>query len=282
MLPESCTELRYRDEDQNLTALTLGRALMEGRTERQNIFQIPGYLTFWTAWTVSEFGMSITTTALQVLVVLTLHGSASDVGILNASRWLPYLLLGLILGALVDRGRRKPILIRTDLGRGVLLGSVPLLWLVDWLNMPVLMAIMAAFGVLSLLNDSASQSFLPRLVPKQSLLSANARLDQSGAVAQTSGPLLAGGLVTALSAPIAVLFNAATYLVSAVMISRIRLAEPATPRNLKPFNLRHEIGTGLVMVTERLRLWPLPPMAGFCSTAWLAPSSCRSCSLDCV
>lgn len=230
---------------------------MEGRTERQNIFGIPGYPMFWTAWTVSEFGISITTTALQVLVVLTLHGSASDVGILNASRWLPYLLLGLVLGALVDRGRRKPILIRTDIGRGVLLGSVPLLWFVGWLNMPVLMVIMAAFGVLSLLNDSASQSFLPRLVPKQSLLSANARLDQSGAVAQTSGPLLAGGLVTALSAPIAVLFNAATYLVSAVMISRIRLTEPAMPGSREPFDLRREIGTGLRWVYGHKTLAPM-------------------------
>ena len=164
-----------------------GQALNGGENGAAERLWNSGYPMFWTAWTVSEFGISITTTALQVLVVLTLHGSAADVGILNASRWLPYLLLGLVLGALVDRGRRKPILIRTDLGRGVLLGAVPLLWFVGWLNMPVLMAIMAAFGVLSLLNDSASQSFLPRLVPKQSLLSANARLDQSGADFVTHG-----------------------------------------------------------------------------------------------
>lgn len=74
-------------------------------------FRHAGFTRFWTAQTVSEFGSYITTIALQVLVVVTLHGSAADVGSLNASRWLPYLLLGLIVGALVDRRRRQPILV---------------------------------------------------------------------------------------------------------------------------------------------------------------------------
>lgn len=226
-------------------------------TERQGVFAVPGYLQFWTAWTVSEFGVYITTTALQVLVVLTLHGSASDVGLLNASRWLPYLLFGLVLGALVDRRRRKPILIGTDVGRGLLLGSVPILWFTGSLSMPVLLSIMAVFGVLSLLNDSASQSFLPRLVARQSLLTANARLDQSGTVAQTSGPLLAGGLITAFGAPIAILCNAATYLVSALFIARIRFSEPMNVGARKPLELRRDIAVGLRWIYGHKMLAPL-------------------------
>nr|QQZ49200.1 MFS transporter [Phenylobacterium glaciei] len=138
----------------------------------------PGFLAFWTAETVSEFGSYVTTLALQVLVVLTLHGSATQVGLLNASRWLPYLVLGLILGALVDRWRRKPILVATDLGRALLLGVIPGLWLLGWLSLPILMVFVALFGVLTLLNDAASQSFVPRLVSAPDLLAANARLDQ--------------------------------------------------------------------------------------------------------
>lgn len=173
---------------------------MAPSNQRQGVFDHPGFFRFWTASTGSDFGSYITTIALQVLVVITLHGSATDVGFLNASRWLPYLLFGLVVGALVDRRRRQPILVVSDVGRGVLLGVIALLWLVGLLTLPMLMVLMVAFGVLSLLNDAASQSFLPRLVPPSSLLAANARLDQSSSVAQTSGPVVAGALVTAVGA----------------------------------------------------------------------------------
>ena len=89
---------------------------------------------------MSGFGTYITTIALQMLVVLTLGGTATDVGLLNASRWLPYLLLGLVVGAVVERRRRKPILVSTDLGRGILLGLIPLFYMLGWLNLPVLFA----------------------------------------------------------------------------------------------------------------------------------------------
>jgi hypothetical protein len=133
---------------------------------REDVFGHPGFLGYWTAETVSGFGTYVTTVALQVLVVVTLHGSATDVGLLNASRWLPYLPFGLVAGALVDRRRRRPVLVGTDLGRAVLLGLIPLLWLLAALTLPVLLGFVALFGVLSLLNDAASQSFVPRLVPR--------------------------------------------------------------------------------------------------------------------
>jgi len=98
--------------------------------ERRNVFTHPGLVRFWTASAVSDFGGYITTIALQVLVVLTLDGSAADVGFLNASRWLPYLLFGLVVGALVDRRRRQPILVAGDVDRGILLAGIPMLWLV--------------------------------------------------------------------------------------------------------------------------------------------------------
>lgn len=225
--------------------------------QRRDVFRHPGFARFWIAETVSEFGNYITTLALQVLVVLTLNGSAADVGFLNASRWLPYLVLGLVVGALVDRRRRQPILVVTDLGRGFLLGAIPLLWLVGILTLPVLMAFMVVFGILSLLNDSASQSFLPRLVPQSSLLAANARLDQSASVAQTSGPLVAGGLVTALGAPLAVLVDALSYLGSAAAVATIRAAEHGTPTKNQRLSLWREIKDGLGWVYRHRMLAPL-------------------------
>ena len=183
---------------------------------------------FWTAETVSGFGSYVTTLAIQVLVVVTLHESAAGVGLVNAARFLPYLVLGLVVGVLVDRVRRRPVLVATDLGRGLLLVAIPLLALADQLTLGLVVVFMVAFGTLSLLNDSASQSFVPRLVPRPLLTRANARLDQSDAVAQTTGPALAGGLVALLSAPWAVLVDAASFLASAVLVARTRVAEPAS------------------------------------------------------
>lgn len=210
---------------------------------------------FWLAETVSGFGTYITTIALQVLVVVTLGGTALDVGLLNASRWLPYLLLGLVVGALVDRRRRKPLLVGTDLGRGILLGLIPLLWFLGALSLPVLLAVVALIGLFTLLNDSATQSILPRLVPREALLASNARLDQSASVAQTSGPLVAGGLVSLLGAPLAVLVDALTYFFSAIVQASIRVVEPVPVRD--KLHLRRDIAEGLRWVYRHRTLGPV-------------------------
>ncbi|TCZ69024.1 MFS transporter, partial [Paenibacillus albiflavus] len=79
------------------------------------------FVHFWLASTTSNFGTYITTLALQVLVVSNMGGSAVDVGWVSASRWLPYVLLGLIAGVWVDRFHRKTVLVVTDMGRGIIL-----------------------------------------------------------------------------------------------------------------------------------------------------------------
>ncbi|MFI9487625.1 MFS transporter [Promicromonospora sp. NPDC052451] len=201
---------------------------------------------FWAGEAVSELGTYVTTVALQVLVVLTLGASATELGVVNAARWVPYLVLGLVLGVVVDRWRRRPVLITTDLARGVLLGAVPLLWWVGALTVPVLAGFMVVLGVASLLNDAASQSFVPRLVPRSALVRANARLDQTGAVAQASGPAVGGAVTTALGAPLAVLVDAATYLLAAFAVWRAKVPEP------NPVRTATRAGGGLRHATRRL------------------------------
>jgi MFS family permease len=215
-----------------------------------------GFARFWTASTVSGFGTYVTTLAIQVLIVLTLHGGAAGVGLVSAARWLPYLLFGLVAGVLVDRSRRRPLLVTTDIGRGLLLIAIPALALTHRLSIPVLMVFMAVFGLLSLLNDAAFQSFLPRLVPARLLTAANARLDQSDAVAATSGPALAGGLVSLLTAPWAVLVDAASYLISGVLLMRIKVAEPP-PDPAKDRDIRREAAEGLRWIYTHPILRPL-------------------------
>jgi len=190
------------------------------------VFGQPGFLPFWLAGTVSEFGSFVTVLALQVLVVQTLHGNAFEVGLLKSATWLPYVLLGLVVGALIERRRRIPILITADLARAVILFAIPALWLLGWLTLPALLIFVGVFGLFTLLNDSAAQSVLPRIVPAASLLHANARIDQSYTLAETSGPVIAGGLVSLIGAPFAVLVDAARSLFSAAALTRVRLAEP--------------------------------------------------------
>src|SRR4051812_25767089 len=92
------------------------------------LFPPPGFRRFWYAGAVSSFGTYVTLLSLQTLVVLTMGGSAQEVGWLSSARWLPYLVFGLIVGALVDRCARRPVMITTDLVRAVLLAAIPLAW----------------------------------------------------------------------------------------------------------------------------------------------------------
>ncbi len=213
-----------------------------------------GFRLFWAASTVSGFGSQVTTFAVAVLIVTTLDGTAADVGLVNAARWLPYLLLGLVVGALVDRVRRRPLLVGSDLARAALLCAVPLLAWPDLLSVPVLVAIMAVFGLASLVNDAAHQSFLPRLLPREALPWANARLEQSSAAAETSGPAVAGGLVSWLGAPVAVREDAASYVASGLLTARIPVVDPPAPVRGP---LAREIRAGLGWVYGHRMLRPL-------------------------
>lgn len=190
---------------------------------------VPGFSRFWWGEAVSGFGSGITLLALQTLVVVTLQGTAVEVGWLNSARWLPYLVLGLVVGALVDRTRRRPVMIITDLTRAVLLSLIPLAWILDLLTFGLLLIFVVLFGTASLINDAASMSFLPRLVPRPQLQRAHARLDSADAVAQTAGPAVAGALIRVVGAPLAVLVDALTFLFSAAMVATLPPVPEVTP-----------------------------------------------------
>lgn len=184
---------------------------------------------FWAGETVSGFGSWITMIVLQVIVVDHLHAGTVGLGWLNAARWLPYLLFGLVLGALIDRVRRRPVMVGSDLVRALLLCALPALWFTDLLNLSSLVLLVVLLGTATLVNDSASQAFLPRLVARSSLQPAHARIDGTNAAAETAGPALGGALLAVISAPLAVLVNVSTFLFSAIVVALIRVDEPTLP-----------------------------------------------------
>ncbi|WP_206051843.1 MFS transporter [Nocardioides ferulae] len=203
------------------------------------------FLHYWRAAAVSGLGTYVTLFALQALVVLTLDGTATHVGWLNAARWLPYLVFGLVVGALVDGRRRLPLMIRTDVAQAVLLLAIPVLWWGDLLPLPVLLAIVFAYGTAAVVNMAATMSLLPRLVEPGQLQPAHARVDGADAVASTAGPAIGGVLVSAVGAPLAVLLDSATYLYSALTLRRIELDEPPPRTGVTARALAGEIADGV-------------------------------------
>ncbi len=184
------------------------------------------FARYWAAAAISSFGTAVTAVAMPVLVVQVLGASPLQVGLVSAAQFLPYGLLGLFAGVYVDRWRRKQTLIWASVGRALSLGAIVVLWLTGVLQIWMLVLALLAFGSFSVFGFAATQSLLPRLVRREDLVTANARLDQTDAAAQTLGPTLGGGLVGLLGAPIAIAVDAVSYLIEAVLVAGVKVTDP--------------------------------------------------------
>ena len=211
---------------------------------------------YWSAATISSFGTAVTTVAMPVLVIRELGASSLSVGVVNAAQFVPYAVLGLLAGVYADRWRRQRILVWSSFGRAATLAAVPVLWAFGRLEIWSLVVLLLAFGACSVFAFAATQSLLPHLVPRDQLVAANARLDQSDAAAQTLGPALGGGLVGLLGAPVAIAVDAVSYLVDAVLNAGLRVDDPPA----RPAGGRHlgrEIREGVRWTYRHPTLAPL-------------------------
>ncbi|SDG59989.1 MFS transporter [Microbacterium sp. 77mftsu3.1] len=226
----------------------------EGRTE---VLRIPAFRLFWTATTIRGFGSAIASVAFQVLIVTVVAATPAQIGILNALGVAPYLFLGFIIGALMDRWNRQRTLVLTSIGRAVVFALIPVLLLLGHLDFWSLAAIMLTLGVLTLFAQSAEQPFVPQIVPRSSLVSANARLGQSETVAGTAGPAAGGALLTLVGAPLIFVFEAVIHAVSAVLQSRIRVTESAPAPRRAGRHIGHDIVEGMRFTYRHKTLRPL-------------------------
>jgi MFS family permease len=187
--------------------------------------------------------------------VIALHARPAEVGRLAAMAAAPALVVGLLAGGLVDRTRRRPLLIFADFARAILLLAVPVLALTHRLHMAELLIVAAAVAGLTVIFDMADHAYLPALVVRPQLMEANSRLGATESVAEIGGPALAGALVSALTAPIAIALNAVTYLVSAGILLTITTKEPAPPIHAVAGDWRSDFGEGFKLATgdERIR-----------------------------
>ncbi|MHB8597919.1 MAG: MFS transporter [Ktedonobacteraceae bacterium] len=202
----------------------------------------------WAGQTISLVGSQVTALALPVAAALTLRASAFQMGLLGVASALPTLLFGLLAGVWVDRFRRLPLLIGADLGRALLLGSIPVAAFVGLLSMGQLYIVAFLAGVLTLLFNIANMSLLPSLVEREQLVEGNSKLELSRSGAVIVGPGVAGLLIQWITAPFAIVVDALSFLGSAAFLARIRVPE-AVP-NKKPLSLGSDLKVGVQTIVQ--------------------------------
>lgn len=228
------------------------------RSPRRSLWRHNDFMRLWGAQTVSLVGSQITLLAIPLAAILLFDATPMEVGLLAAAQYLPFLLVGLPAGVWVDRMPRRPTLIVADLGRAAVLLVIPIAYAGDWLQLWLLYPVAFGAGILTVFFDVAHQSYLPSLVRRDELVEGNAKLELSYQGAQLAGPGLGGWIVQVLTAPIALIVDAVSYLVSAILLLFIRQREAPAERTAGPRQgVLSLVGEGLRYVWSHDLLRPI-------------------------
>jgi Na+/melibiose symporter-like transporter len=215
------------------------------------------FMRLWAGQTVSELGSTITREALPYTAILALHATPIQMGLLGAAGAAPLLLFGLLAGVWVDRLHRRPLMIATDLARALLILSVPAAFLLGWLDIGQLYVVAALAGVLTVFFDTAYTAYLPSLVAREHVVEGNSKLGISSSLAEIGGTPLGGALVQLIGGPITLLLDAASFLVSAGSLARIRTAERAPEQPAAREHIGRDMATGLRAIWADRLLRPI-------------------------
>ena len=234
------------------------------------------FVLVWSAATISVFGSFVTRIALPFVAIETLHAGPIEVAVLRSLELVAALLVGFAAGAWVDRLRRRPLMIWADIGRAVLLGSIPVAAIGGWLTLAQVLLVAALAAICTTFFDIADKAYLPSIVPRRDLVRANGALAATSSAVEFVAFGAAGFLVQALTAPIAILIDAASFVASAGLIGAIRRPEPPPPpaEDREPIVAEIRAGMRLVAHDPILRglLWGtvgLSAMWGVFGSTWL-------------
>ena len=230
---------------------------MSARDRPSGLWGHRDFMRLWGAQAVSSFGARIAREGLPMAAVITLKAGPQALGLFAALVLGAQAAVGLFAGALADRLPKRRLLIAADLARAVVLAAVPLAALTGHLSLPVIYSAAVLLGAANVVFDVADHAFLPSLIDQAELGDGNAKLAATDAVAEVAGPALTGVLVGVIAAPIVVGLNVFTYLVSALLLSRIRGdAPPAPALDAAPFRFDLTAGLRLVLAHPLVRpLW---------------------------
>jgi len=224
---------------------------------RPNLIRHPDFVKLWVAESISMAGSQISQLAIPLLAIVLLGASAFEVGLLTSVGFLPFLLFGLPAGVWVDRLRRRPILIAADVGRALLLATIPLAWLLGSISLPQLYLVTFLAGILTVFFDVGYQSYLPSLVHSSQLMEGNGKLEMSRASAQVAGPGLAGALVQLAGAPLAIAIDALSFVASGLFLVAIRRPEAQPGVDRPRTSMLVDIREGLRFVLGHPLLRPI-------------------------
>ena len=219
------------------------------RNRLTGLWRHADFIRLWAGQTISVFGSMIGGTALSFTAILFLKATPFEIGVLNAMEIAPAVVAGLFAGAWVDRLRRRPVMIWADLGRAAALATIPLAAGLGLLRIEQVVLVALSTSILSIFFDLAYQSYLPGLVGQEQVMDGNSKLSASAAVAEFGGFSIAGWLVQAFTAPMAVLVDALSFIISALSLGTIRTREPEIVAENQP-DMRREIMDGLHAVLQ--------------------------------
>lgn len=203
---------------------------------------------YWAGQSLSSFGSQVSAMALPLVTALSLGGSPAQVGWVATSAMLPYLLFSLLAGHWLEGRSNRAVMLPANLVQAASMAVIPVAWALGWLSVPLLVVVAFVQGCAALCFGVVGFAYLPALVDEDELAAANRALQGSRTVAEVAGPSLAGLLVGALGAPLAIAVDAASYLASAVGISRSR------PRRSAHDVQRSTGSAGRPRITEGLRI----------------------------
>src|SRR5438105_12478751 len=187
----------------------------------QGLWQSRDFRRLWTSLTITAFGSQITNLALPLTAARLFQATPFQMGVLVALETLPFALVSLHAGVLLDRVRKLPIIIAADIGRGVALLAIPAAAFTHILSIEILYAVGFLCGVQNVVGGAAYQVLLAQMAGRKRLVEANAKITLGETSSALIGPGVAGLLIQALTAPFAILLDALTFFVSALMLRRV-------------------------------------------------------------
>ncbi|HSK73413.1 MAG TPA: MFS transporter [Pyrinomonadaceae bacterium] len=227
------------------------------RPRSKNLWRNRDFLKFWSAQTTSVFGTQIASLAYPLTAILVLQASSVEMGILRATGSASAVLVGFFAGVIVDRVSRKPLLIFTDLGRAFLASLIPVAAFLGVLRIEHLFIISFFAGALNITSEVAAMAFLPSVVEKENLVEGNSKFAATDSVASIAGPGISGLLVQILTAPVAIIIDAVSFVFSAFFVWTIRSPEREKAVREERRSVWSEIVEGFAFVYKNPILRPL-------------------------
>lgn len=230
------------------------------RKRFRGLWRSPDFRKLWISLTVTSFGAQVTNLALPLTAALLLQATPLEMGILVALETLPFALVSLHAGVLIDRVRKLPVVIACNIARGAALLAIPLAAFTSTLTIEILYAVGFFCGVQNVIGGAAYQVLLAQLAGRKRLVEANAKIALGETSAALVGPGLAGALIQALTAPFAILLDAIAFLVSGFVLRRVHAPSDVAHDGPKS-PVMQEIAEGLKLVFRNRTLFALSWLA---------------------